>query len=211
MRELVDVVCIDLDDTIYLQENFDNQIIDLALERLCSEHSILFNNKYRLLNHLKSGRANDRFSRNLFQHIFSNYGLSSELALRFSNLYKQFAVSSFPLLQPSSDAICFIKQARLRSKTFLVSNGPIAQQHKKIELLGLSCLFDNIVILDGLATRKCKPDIGYFMSSIWHSGIAPSPNSLMIGDSCSDELFARRLGFVYHHPVVDLGWRLSDQ
>lgn len=209
MNKVIRVACVDLDDTVYQQTLFDNQIIDMAFSALCQETSGLANVHTRLLSSLKECRSRDRYTKNLFQDVFLGYDLCESLSARFVSLYRHYVAIGRPVIYPSLDAVSFIKSAKMHSMTVLISNGPITQQMRKIDLLGIANLFDRILILDGNHERICKPDTSCFRNLMHGLSIVPSSSSFMVGDSASDFEFSQRLGFRYYHPEADLGWKIN--
>ena len=122
----------DLDDTIYPQRCFDDQIIAMALSHLSREYDCLNNLKHKLLAALQDRRALDRINRFLFQQIFSEFFVESEICLRFLSLYKHYSVVGKPSIFACKDAISYMNQHRHQYSMVLVTNGPFMQQLNKL-------------------------------------------------------------------------------
>jgi len=211
MNKYKNILCLDLDDTLYRQSSFDNQIIDFATNSLCKSDQRLIEHKQMLLLRLKSGREKNRSSRSLFHDIFSELDIPRSSANQFIKLYKHYALNGAVKIKPVPQAARFIAMHKSTFTTFLITNGPYDQQARKIDLLGISNLFDQVLILDGKNDRKTKPDPSYFLKTLDQLRIIPNLDvSVMIGDSCCDKLFANSIGISYYHPVYDLCWSLDD-
>ena len=208
INHVLDVLCVDLDDTLYLQKTFDNQIIDLAVKSIFLDLCCTENLKKYFSRELKLRRESDRLDGYLFNKVFQEFGFCNNLADKFVSSYASLAVSAYPIIMPCIDAVSYVNDFRSHGITVMVTNGPVKQQLNKISLLGIISLFDEIIVLDGAKPRLTKPDVSILSQFLDSHSIVFGSDSLMIGDSSCDKQFADNLGIRYCHPVTDMGWRL---
>jgi FMN phosphatase YigB (HAD superfamily) len=201
-------ILIDLDNTIYDQTQFDDQVIDLSLnvlEQKAIEAKTCFG-KLRLV--LKRARKENRSDRYLYNNILTSFGFSSRSVNIFLEAYKSHSLNTELSLKPSHSAFDFISTSYTNRDLVLVSNGSISQQLRKCKLMEIDQYFCKIIILDGQNGRLYKPDASYTRHILSKNSIRLDNTSAMIGDLRSDELFAMNLGIGYYHTRLDIGWDL---
>ena len=194
-----EIIIFDLDDTIYSQKHFDTPALKLVAEYLSKilelsdskvfldirklkklkrgKHPILIFNKY-----LNKKKINKKYKNNIIKNsvkIFQTYNCKN--------------LKYIPSLKS------LIRNLSKKKDLFIVTNGNVARQKRKIKYLGINNYFKKIFILDGVR-KKIKPsikDVNYLVKFLEKS---PKKNAVFIGDNkTTDKLFADNLkiDFIY--------------
>ena len=151
----IKAIIFDLDDTLYdctgmlaeaSRRRAAKTLVDLGIP--CSEEEI-----YNILNEEFAKHGSSFY---VFNEIAKKYGKSHDTVQKALKAYNSSEVTN---IKPFPDVISTLKQLRRSGhKLFLVTLGVHQRQEKKIKLLGLSDMFDEIIISDqevGLLLEEC--------------------------------------------------------
>ena len=118
-----------------------------------------------------------------FEQFFGEYGIDMELAPAFNKQYQQ---SLGDTIVYRDDSFQIVKDLRSRVKQYVVSNGTIAAQTKKLQRSGLGLLMDGAFLSEEIGFEK--PNIGFFQEVF--KKIRPSDLSsvLIVGDSLTSDM-----------------------
>ena len=118
-----------------------------------------------------------------FQQFFREFGLDVSLAPAFNERYQLTLGDTIVFRDDSLDLVRSLK-GKLRQ--YVVSNGTIAAQTKKLERSGLGALMDGVFLSEKLGVEK--PNQGFFERAF--SEICPEDLStvLIVGDSLTSDI-----------------------
>ena len=118
-----------------------------------------------------------------FEQFFSEYGISRRIVPEFNANY-QLALGDTIVYQ--NDSLSVVKALKGKVKQYVVSNGTVVAQTKKLERSGLGELMDGIFLSEKLGVEK--PCAAFF--ELVFSEIQPDDLSavLIIGDSLTSDI-----------------------
>ena len=118
-----------------------------------------------------------------FEQFFSEYGIDTHIAPGFNDRY-QLTLGDTIVFRDDSPSI--IKALRGRVRQYVVSNGTVAAQTKKLEKSKLAELMDGVFLSEKLGVDK--PDAGFFEKVF--SAIHANDRSriLIVGDSLTSDI-----------------------
>ncbi len=118
-----------------------------------------------------------------YKQFFSEIGIDPGLAPAFNERYQ---VSLGDTIVYRDDSLNLVRYLKGRVRQYIVSNGTVVAQTKKLERSGLGALMDGIFLSEDLGVEK--PNIGFFEKVF--SAIPPSrPEEILIaGDSLTSDI-----------------------
>ena len=194
-----EIFIFDLDDTIYSQKNYDTPALKLVANYLSKVLKIKSSNIFFELRNLKKLRRGKHpilvFNKYLKKKILNKkyqYKVIKDSVKIFQS-YNCINLKYVPSLK------YLIKDLSKEKEIFLVTNGNVARQKRKIKYLGINSYFKKIFILDGVK-KRLKPsisDVSYLVNFLKNK---PRRKVVYIGDNNkSDREFAKNLKiqFIY--------------
>ena len=118
-----------------------------------------------------------------FQEFFAKEGLDISAAPAFNEAY-QLALGDTIVYR--DDCYQIIKSLRGKVKQYVVSNGTIAAQEKKLRLSGLGALMDGIFFSEDLGVEK--PNIEFFDKVFAQIGDIDKKKVVIVGDSLTSDI-----------------------
>lgn len=118
-----------------------------------------------------------------FEQFFGEYGIDTELAPAFNEQYQQ---SLGDTIVYRDDSLQIVKDLRSRVKQYVVSNGTIAAQTKKLQRSGLGLLMDGAFLSEEIGFEK--PNIGFFQEVFRQIGPSDLSSVLIVGDSLTSDM-----------------------
>lgn len=106
-----------------------------------------------------------------FEQLFNEYGIGTEIVRDFNNRY-QLKLGDTIVYRDNSPEV--IKALKGKVRQYVVSNGTVAAQTKKLEKSGLGKLMDGVFLSEELGIEK--PNAGFFEKVF--SAIHPEGKSL---------------------------------
>ena len=121
--------------------------------------------------------------RGRFEQFFSEYGIDTGLAVPFNERYQLTLGDTIVYMD---DSLNIVKSLRGKVKQYVVSNGTVAAQTKKLERSKLGEVMDGIFLSEKLGVEK--PNIGFFDKAF--EVIEPKDLSevLIVGDSLTSDI-----------------------
>lgn len=127
-----------------------------------------------------------------FVEFFEAEGLDRSLAPAFNEDY-QLRLGDTIVYR--DDSLNLVKSLRGRVKQYVVSNGTVVAQTKKLHLSGLGELMDGVFLSEQLGVEK--PNVGFFDKVFAVLGDVDKSQVMIVGDSLtSDILGGNRAGIV---------------
>jgi len=191
------IIIFDLDDTIYPQKNYDNPAL-LSVSKYLSK-KILFDEKKIFLNlrrikPLRRGKKPNKIFDSFLQKFSKNE--NKILVKKLVNIFQSYSCTELknsPSLKKTLGELCIYKDL------FLVTNGNLNRQLKKIKYLGISKYFRKIFILDGVK-KKLKPSINDLNYLVKYLNKNKEKKAVFVGDNLvSDKNFAKNLKINFIH------------
>ncbi len=118
-----------------------------------------------------------------FQEFFAKEGLDISAAPAFNEAY-QLALGDTIVYR--DDCYQIIKSLRGKVKQYVVSNGTVAAQEKKLRLSGLGALMDGIFLSEDLGVEK--PNIEFFDKVFAQIGDIDKKKVVIVGDSLTSDI-----------------------
>lgn len=118
-----------------------------------------------------------------FRQFFSEYDLDTACVKAFNDRY-QLALGDTIVLK--DECLSIIRSLRGRVRQYVVSNGTIAAQTKKLELSGIGELMDGIFLSEELGVEKPNP--GFFEKVFEATGPVSRDEVLIVGDSLTSDI-----------------------
>ena len=87
---------------------------------------------------------------------------------------------------PRDDSLEIVRALRGRVKQYVVSNGTVVAQNKKLKLSGLGELMDGIFLSEELGVEK--PNVEFFEKVFDAIGTVDPVGTLIVGDSLSSDI-----------------------
>jgi putative hydrolase of the HAD superfamily len=182
MQAVVQAVAFDLDDTLLDRRRSFEQFVRCQWERFSQRLDGVTLDRYvQVLTELDRDGYAPR--KGLFAGAIAEFGLASDLAEILLNDYRSGFPAACVLFPDARRTVEALRAAGL--KLGLITNGSMRMQSRKLECLGLSALFDAILISD--AEGISKPDPQIFHLAVERLGVRPD-----------------RAVFVGDHPTVDV-------
>ncbi len=121
--------------------------------------------------------------RGRFEQFFGEYGIDTGLAVPFNERYQLTLGDTIVYMD---DSLNIIKSLRGKVKQYVVSNGTVAAQTKKLDRSKLGELMDGVFLSEKLGVEK--PNIGFFEKAF--AVIRPGDLSevLIVGDSLTSDI-----------------------
>ena len=118
-----------------------------------------------------------------FEQFFSEYGLSTDKAAGFNERYQ---LTLGDTIVYHDDSLSIVKALKGKVKQYVVSNGTIAAQTRKLDRSGLGEQMDGIFLSEELGVDK--PDVGFF-NKVFSAIRADDLSTVMIvGDSLTSDI-----------------------
>ncbi len=118
-----------------------------------------------------------------FEEFFSSEGLDSSAAEQFNERYQHELGNTIVY---RDDSMEIVKNLRGRVKQYVVSNGTVTAQNKKLKLSGLGELMDGIFLSEKLGAEK--PNAEFFEKAFDAIGPIDCMKTMIIGDSLSSDM-----------------------
>ena len=191
------IIIFDLDDTIYPQKNYDNPAL-LSVSKYLSKKISLDEKKIflnlRRIKPLRRGKKPNKIFDSFLQKFSKNE--NKILVKKSVNIFQSYSCTELknsPSLNKTLGELCIYKDL------FLVTNGNLNRQLKKIKYLGISKYFRKIFILDGVK-KKLKPSINDVNYLVKYLNKNKKKKAVFIGDNLvSDKNFAKNLKINFIH------------
>ena len=121
--------------------------------------------------------------RGRFEQFFGEYGIDTGLAAPFNERYQVTLGDTIVYLD---DSIDIIRSLRGKVKQYVVSNGTVAAQTKKLDRSKLGELMDGIFLSEKLGVEK--PNREFFDNAFAVIGPADPSEMIIIGDSLTSDI-----------------------
>ena len=118
-----------------------------------------------------------------FEEFFASEGLDAGVAEQFNAKY-QYALGD--TIVPRDNCPEIVRKLQGKVRQYVVSNGTIIAQNKKLRLSGLGALMDGIFLSEELAVEK--PNIEFFEKAFSSIGQVDPRETIIIGDSLSSDI-----------------------
>ena len=118
-----------------------------------------------------------------FKEFFTSEGLDAGVAEEFNAKY-QYALGD--TIVPRDNSLEIVRKLRGKVRQYVVSNGTIIAQNKKLRLSGLGALMDGIFLSEELGVEK--PNIEFFEKTFSSIGQVDPCETIIIGDSLSSDI-----------------------
>jgi HAD superfamily hydrolase (TIGR01549 family) len=186
-----DIIIFDLDDTIYPQKNYDSPAllkISKFISKKINRNEILIFKKLRKIKKIRRGKA----PKLLFNTFFKKLKITNKRKIIFKCV-SMFQGYECKELKSSKTLKLLISNLYKKKILFIVTNGNVRRQKKKIKYLGIKKYFKRIFILDGLktATKPSIKSVKYLSRFIENK---KKLKAVYVGDNInSDKKFAKNL------------------
>jgi putative hydrolase of the HAD superfamily len=188
---IYEIIIFDLDDTIYPQKDYDSPAllkISKFISRKIDRNQDLIFQKLRKIKKIRRGKAPNL----LFNDFFKNIKITNKKKTIF-NCVSMFQSYECKELRRSKSLKLLISNLYKKKILFIVTNGNISRQKKKIKYLGIKKYFKRIFILDGLknTTKPSIKSVKYLSRFIENK---KKLKAVYVGDNInSDKKFAENL------------------
>ena len=118
-----------------------------------------------------------------FETFFTGEGLDPGIAPAFNDAYQ---LSLGDTIVYRDDSLKLIRSLRGRIRQYVVSNGTVVAQNKKLKVSGLGALMDGIFLSEELGVEK--PNREFFDRVFAATGLTPSDEILIVGDSLTSDM-----------------------
>lgn len=118
-----------------------------------------------------------------FKEFFKSEGLDSSVAEDFNSLYQLYLGDTIVY---HDDSLEIVKSLQGRVRQYVVSNGTVEAQLKKLRLSGLGELMDGIFLSEHIGVEK--PNIEFFDRVFEEIGSADRSSILIAGDSLTSDI-----------------------
>ena len=118
-----------------------------------------------------------------FREFFETVGLCSDVAEAFNERY-QLCLGDTIVFRDDSYEI--VKSLRGRVKQYVVSNGTVVAQEKKLRLSGLGELMDGIFLSEAVGVEK--PNVEFFERMFENIDLVEKDQVLIVGDSLTSDI-----------------------
>ncbi len=118
-----------------------------------------------------------------FREFFEKEGIDPAIAVSFNKAYQLRLGDTIVYCDNSLE---IVKKYHGKVKQYVVSNGTIKAQRKKLNLSHLGEYMDGIFLSEALGVEK--PNVGFF-EKVWeHIGAYPKDEILIVGDSLTSDI-----------------------
>ena len=121
--------------------------------------------------------------RGRFEQFFSEYGIDTGLAVPFNERYQLTLGETIVYMD---DSLNIVKSLRGKVKQYVVSNGTVAAQTKKLDRSKLGEVMDGIFLSEKLGVEK--PNIGFFDKAFEEIKPKDLSEVLIVGDSLTSDI-----------------------
>ena len=118
-----------------------------------------------------------------FQDFFKAEGLNADIAADFNEDYQSSLGDTIAF---NDDSYAIVKSLCGKVKQYVVSNGTVKAQTKKLKLSGLGELMDGIFLSEQLGVEK--PDIKFFEKVFSEIGLEDKKQVMIVGDSLTSDM-----------------------
>lgn len=118
-----------------------------------------------------------------FETFFTEQGIDPGLAPAFNEKYQQSLGDTIVL---QDDSLNLIKSLKGKVRQYVVSNGTVAAQTKKMKLSGLGEQMDGIFLSEDLGVEK--PNKGFFDKAFARIGSVSPEETVIVGDSLTSDM-----------------------
>ena len=118
-----------------------------------------------------------------FEQFFREVGVSPELAAEFNRRY-QFRLGDTIVYR--DDSLSVIRALRSRVRQYVVSNGTVVAQSKKLKLSGIGELMDGIFLSEAVGAEK--PNRAFFDAVFERIRPASLSGVMIVGDSLTSDI-----------------------
>lgn len=118
-----------------------------------------------------------------FEQFFTEYGIDVSVAPKFNERYQ---LSLGDTIVYRDDSLDIVRSLRGRVKQYVVSNGTVVAQNKKLERSGLGALMDGIFLSEQLGVEK--PNVAFFDKVFAAIGPVEREQVLIVGDSLTSDI-----------------------
>lgn len=118
-----------------------------------------------------------------FREFFATEGLDVTVAEAFNEAYQH---SLGDTVAYCDDSLSIVRSLQGRVRQYVVSNGTIVAQNKKLRLSGLGELMDGIFLSEQVGVEK--PDKGFFDHVFAHIPPTDKGEVLIVGDSLTSDI-----------------------
>ena len=118
-----------------------------------------------------------------FQDFFKAEGLNTDVAADFNEDYQSSLGDTIAF---NDDSYAIVKSLCEKVKQYVVSNGTVKAQTKKLKLSGLGELMDGIFLSEQLGVEK--PDIKFFEKVFSEIGLEDKKQVMIVGDSLTSDM-----------------------
>lgn len=118
-----------------------------------------------------------------FKEFFASEGLDSSVAEEFNSLYQ---LRLGDTIVYHDDSLEIIRSLRGRARQYVVSNGTVEAQSKKLRLSGLGELMDGIFLSEHIGIEK--PNIEFFDRVFEEIEPADRSRVMIVGDSLTSDI-----------------------
>lgn len=118
-----------------------------------------------------------------FREFFEKEGIRSDVAEQFNERY-QICLGDTIVFR--DDSYNIVKSLRGKVKQYVVSNGTVVAQEKKLRLSGLGKLMDGIFLSEAVGVEK--PNVEFFNRMFATIGAVEKDKTLIVGDSLTSDI-----------------------
>lgn len=118
-----------------------------------------------------------------FRDFFASEGIDTDVASEFNDAYQ---LSLGDTIVFHDDSLNIIKSLKGKVKQYVVSNGTIVAQTKKLRLSGLGELMDGIYLSEDLGVEK--PNVQFFEKVFKDIGPVNPSEVIIVGDSLTSDI-----------------------
>lgn len=193
------IIIFDLDDTIYEQKMYDTPALLNVSKYLAIKLKVSKNKIFQSLRNLKKNKRG-KSPKLIFDFYLKNRIKDKKnfllLKKKCINLFQKYNCKN---LKHAKSLKSFLKFIHKKKVLFMVTNGDIKRQKRKIKYLGVSSYFKKIFILDNI-NYKAKPSIksvDYLKKYLMKN---KNKKSVFVGDNLyTDKVFAKKLKIKFIH------------
>ena len=118
-----------------------------------------------------------------FEQFFGEYGVDTSIAPKFNERYQ---LTLGDTIVYRDDSLNIVKSLKRRVRQYVVSNGTVAAQTKKLERSKLGELMDGVFLSEELGVEK--PNIGFFEKVFAAIGAEDLSEIMIVGDSLTSDI-----------------------
>lgn len=118
-----------------------------------------------------------------FEQFFREYGIDPQLVTAFNDRYESTLGNTVVFCD---DSLNVVKALKGRIKQYLVSNGTVAVQRKKLERSGLGEQMDGVFLSEELGVEK--PDRAFFEKVLTEIRADDLSSVMIVGDSLTSDI-----------------------